>query len=144
MLPLGYGITLPLNAHYTCVMSESDSSHLAFCMFHPLGAKDYLNLVTDRTLLQRDFAVLYAMMSHCDTLTGKVKFMVKTLAKTFAVTPGNISTSISRLKKAKMVALFVDSNGDRYYMINPYLLSVGRKQRWGHSLVRFMSAFDDE
>lgn len=124
-------------------MSATDSDHLSFAMFHPLAAKDYLALITDRTLLQRDFAVLFAMMCHCDTMTGRVKFMVKTLAETFSVTPGNISTSISRLKKAKLVALLVDTNGERYYMVNPYCFSVGRKQRWGAQLVRFMSAFDD-
>lgn len=125
-------------------MSDLESNHLCFAMFHPLASKDCLSFVTDRTLMQRDFAVLFAMMSHCDTTTGRVKFMGKALAETFRVAPGNISTSISRLKKAKIVAAFTDSTGEKYYMINPYYFSVGRRQKWGHSLIRFMSAFDDE
>jgi hypothetical protein len=113
-------------------------------MFHPLASRDCLSLVSDRTLLQRDFAVLFAMMAYCDTTTGRIKFMGKALAETFRVAPGNISTSISRLKKARVVAAFVDSMGEKYYMINPYYFSVGRRQKWGHSLVRFMSAFNNE
>lgn len=87
--------------------------------------------------------MLFAMMSLCDPRTARIKFMVKNLADDLGVNPTSISASLSRLKKIMLVAQFVERNGDKYYMINPYVFSVGRKQRWGLLLQKFLSAFTD-
>lgn len=61
----------------------------------------------------------------------------------------SISASLSRLKKVMLIAQFAETDEQgrpwgKYYMINPYVFSVGRKQRWGLLLQKFLSAFDQD
>lgn len=88
--------------------------------------------------------MLFAMMSLCDPKTARIRFMVKNLADELGVNPTSISASLSRLKKAMLIAQFMENNGDKYYMVNPYIFSIGRKQRWGLLVQKFFSAFSDD
>ena len=113
-----------------------------FGLFHVSEGEKITNHIKNKTILQRDVAVLFAMMSKVDTRTGRIRFVVKNLAAEFDVQPSSISASLSRLKKAMLVATFKEYNGDKYYMVNPYLFSVGTKQRWGLFTQKFLSAFE--
>lgn len=137
LVPAGSG-------YHSSVMSEVETKHSCFAMFYPLDATRYLCYLENKTLQPRDFAVLFAMMSFCDTKTARIKFSVSYLAGKIGTSPPNVSTSISRLKKALLVARLKDSRGLDFYMINPYLFSVGSRQRWGFHLKEFMSAFNQE
>lgn len=123
--------------------SFSETKHLSFALLHISEANKFLRYVKEKQINQRDICVLFAMMSLCDPRTARIKFMVKNLADDLGVNPTSISASLSRLKKIMLVAQFAERNGDKYYMINPYVFSVGRKQRWGLLLQKFLSAFTD-
>lgn len=136
--------------HHTPVIPETLEDCLGegfyagrgFALFHVTDCEKVIQLVKDRTLLQRDVAVLFAIMSKIDTRTARARFLVKNLAIEFNVQSSSISASLSRLKKAMLIATFMEYNGDKYYMVNPHLFSVGTKQRWGLYLKKFVSAFE--
>jgi hypothetical protein len=121
---------------------ESPHKHLCFAMFHINEADSIVHKIGDRKIELRDVAVLFAMMSCCDYKTGKVKFVAKTLAKRLNITATNFSASVKRLKQEFLVALVLEQNGDKYYVINPYLFSVGRRQKWGHLVSLFSEAIN--
>lgn len=124
----------------TAPIQERQDKHLCFAMFHIIEADNLVGKIGDRSIELRDVAVLFAMMSCCDYKTGKVRFALKTLAKRLNIREANLSASIKRLKKEFLVASVVEYNGDKYYIINPHLFSVGRKQKWGHLLSLFTEA----
>lgn len=114
----------------------------SFAFFHFHEAAKLIQLVQEKKLANRDITILLAIMSKINVRTGRAKFMVKNLAAEFNTSASSISASISRLKKEFVVASFVEYSGDKYYMVNPYLLSVGSKQRWGLAVRTFFSAFE--
>lgn len=121
-----------------------DSETIGFGLFYGQQGAKIFKLIREKKINQRDVCVLYSMMSLCDTRTGKVKFMVKNLAAELGIVANSVSSSLSRLKKAKLVALFVESNGDRYFLVDPGIFSVGGKKRQGFYLKKFDSAFEDD
>jgi hypothetical protein len=132
----------PSAADADAVAVAKTDGHSGFCMFHPLEARKYFAQIKRRELMPRDFAVLFAVLSLCDTKTGRVRFIIQELGEELGMHPTVVSSSIRRLKKHLLIANCVDPDGDRYYLINPYLLSVGRRQRWGLLLKRFELALE--
>jgi len=122
---------------------DTPDRHSHFAMLHMHEMDSFIHKIGERKIEMRDAAVLFAMMSCCDYKTGKVKFIAKTLAQRLNITESSLSASIKRLKKEFLVALILEANSDRYYVINPYLFSVGRRQKWGHLLSLFTSAFNE-
>jgi len=111
-------------------------------MFHTLEAQRYFGQIKKRDLQPRDFLVLFAMISLCNTKTGKVRFIAQDLAEELGINKTTLSNSIKRLKTNLIVASILEDDGEKYYMINPYLVSVGRKQKWGHMVNKFAKAFE--
>ena len=127
--------------HYP-VMSFSDRENSVFCMFHSLEAQKYFGQIKKRELQPRDFLVLFAMMSVCDTKTGKIKFAVQSLAEEIGMNKTTFSNSIKRLKVNLIIAFILEENGEKYYIINPYLVSVGGKGKWAFTLKKFAKVFE--
>lgn len=119
-----------------------DNKHSDFAFFHLIESKNLIKLLKDRKLQPRDFAVLFAIMSQCNTKTGEIRFMVKTLAQQIDMNPTSFSNSLKRLKENFLIATVLSHSGDKFYLINPYLFSVGRKQKWGHLLKLFTEAIN--
>ena len=119
---------------------SDDNKHSDFALFHLIESKKLVKLVKNRELQPRDFAVLFAIMTQCDVKTGEIRFMVKTLSEQINMNPTSFSNSLKRLKANFLVATIVKHSGDKYYLINPYLFSVGRRQKWGHLLKTFTEA----
>lgn len=117
-----------------------DNKHSDFAFFHLIESRNLIKLLKDRKLQPRDFAVLFAIMSQCNTKTGEIRFMVKTLAQQINMNPTSFSNSLKRLKENFLIATVLSYSGDKFYLINPYLFSVGRKQKWGHLLKLFTEA----
>lgn len=114
--------------------------HLCFGMIHFLDAARYIPHLKERKLQPRDFAVLFALMTRCDSKTGKIKFTVNGLADEIAFNPTSLCASLKRLKQALLIANVQERDGERFYLINPYMFSVGRKQKWGHLVKLFTEA----
>ena len=123
-------------------MPIPNDDHLNFCMFHTLEAQRYFGQIKKRDLQPRDFLVLFAMISLCNTKTGKVRFIAQDLAEELGINKTTLSNSIKRLKTNLIVASILEDDGEKYYMINPYLVSVGKKQKWGYMVNKFAKAFE--
>jgi hypothetical protein len=114
-----------------------------FGFFHFSECKKLIDMVKNRQVRLSDVGVLFALMSLVNMRSGRIKFLVKNMAEELNYTPHAVSLALSRLKKVCLVASFTERNGDKYYMINPYLFSVGSRQRWGLSIKKFFSAFNE-
>jgi len=119
---------------------SDDDKHSDFAFFHLIESKKLIQLLKDRKLQPRDFAVLFVIMTQCDVKTGEIRFMIKTLSQQMDMNPTSFSNSLKRLKENFLIATVVKHSGDKYYLINPYLFSVGRRQKWGHLLKTFTEA----
>lgn len=119
---------------------SDDDKHSDFAFFHLIEAKKLNELLRDRKLQPKDFAVLFAIMTQCNVKTGEIRFTVKSLSEQIGMNPTSFSNSLKRLKQNLLVATVVKNSGDKYYLINPYLFSVGRKQKWGHLVSLFIQA----
>jgi DNA-binding transcriptional ArsR family regulator len=117
---------------------------LGFGIFHVRQGAKTFKLLREKCINQRDISVLFIMMSICDSRTGKIKFMVKALADELGITASSLSSSLSRLKKAKLIAPFQEENGGKYYLIDPGIFSVGSKKKQGFYLKKFDSVFESE
>lgn len=122
----------------------SEAQHFSFALLHLRELEKFEHYIKDKTLNYRDITVLFSMMIRCDPRTAKIKFMVKTLAEDIGMNATSVSASIAKLKKLMLVAMFIERNGEKYYLINPYIFSVGKKQKWGFYVQKFLSAFSDE
>ena len=87
---------------------------------------------TGVTLLPRDIAVYLSVLERTDSLTGHCNYTQAALAKEIGMDPKYLSKSISRLKKAYVLANMYDPiNGQRWFLINPSLVWCGNAgKRW--------------
>jgi hypothetical protein len=124
-------------------LGETDFNGYSFGFFHFTECKKLIDMVKNNEIKLGDLGILFALMSLVDPRTGKIKFMVKVVAEKFNYSPNAISLALSRLKKAFLLASFIDKGGEKYYMINPYLFSVGSRQRWGISIKKFFDVVNE-
>jgi hypothetical protein len=117
-----------------------DNKHSDFAIFHLIESKKLLELLENRKLQPRDFAVLFAIMTQCNAKTGEIRFMVKTLSQQINMNSTSFSNSLKRLKDNFLIVTVTNHSGDKFYLINPYFFSVGRRQKWGHLLNMFAAA----
>lgn len=80
-------------------------------------------------------------MSLVNSKTGKIKFIAKNVASEIGVNPTTFIASMKRLKDNLIVSSFTEDDGEKYYMINPYLVSVGRKNKFMYYVKKFNSTF---
>ena len=139
-MPRSIGMTRAENENRSQI-PDPEGFH-SFAMFHMLEARNYFSYIKERKLQPRDFTVLFALMSLCDAKTGKIRFTAKVLSEEIGFNPTAFSASLKRLKTNFVIASICESSGDKYYLINPYLFSVGRKQKWGHLVKTFTDAFN--
>lgn len=122
---------------------DSEFEGYTFGFFHFDDCKKLMEMVKNKDIRLSDVGVLFIAMSSVEKSTGKIKFTIKNIAEELNYTSSSVSLALSRLKKACLITPFTERNGDKYYMINPYLFSVGSRQRWGVSIKKFFSAFNE-
>lgn len=84
---------------------------------------------TDQTLLPRDLALLLCLTQLVHPTTGRINCTVSELARKCGKPLSNISLSMSRLKKARMVVnTRCNETGGYYMLLNPGLVSVGSEK----------------
>jgi DNA-binding MarR family transcriptional regulator len=99
--------------------------------------------LADKRLEPRDLAVLLILLGHMNWRSGRVNITQKALAQQINVSSSNVCMSIKRLRQEQLIARAVDkSSGNRYFLINPRLASVGSPQRRGHLFQQFDEALD--
>jgi len=97
----------------------------------------------EKRLQPRDLAVLVAMLSNADWRSGRIKTTARGLAEQMGIQQSNCTTSISRLRAAMLVShVYNVRTGDSYYLINPYVASVGSPQRRGMLMQQFRDSLE--
>jgi hypothetical protein len=100
------------------------SEHFGFSKLHGSELEKYFDMISEKTLLPRDFVILYVLMARCNTSTAKIRIDAKKICEKIKIHSSSFCGSMKRLRAALIVASGKDNSG-KYYMINPYLLSVG-------------------
>ena len=113
-------------------------------MFHQTRDFDaVLDALATRDLELRDISVLLALVAHMDRY-GRVHVTGTAIAERLGVKPAVCIASLTRLKRQQLVVRAHDrSSGQRYFLVNPFLFSVGGSQRRGHLWAQFKAAIED-
>lgn len=87
-----------------------------------------VELIAQRTLQPRDAAVMFALMSHTSTHSGKISVTSAGLAQDLQMQEADIRASLSRLKRQHLLRLISNrATGERYYRLNPWLVRSSAK-----------------
>lgn len=99
--------------------------------------------VKQKTLQPRDLAVLIALLGNVNWRSGRAQITPSGLAQQLGILDGNCRASISRLRKQLLISRMVDRySGESYFLINPYLASVGGPSRRGHLWQQFKDSLE--
>jgi hypothetical protein len=80
-------------------------------------------LVGKRELQLRDVAVIWALMGHTTSFSGRIQVTAAKIAKELVVNDSEIRASIARLKKHNLLRHIRDRNtGECYYRLDPDLV----------------------
>lgn len=85
-------------------------------------------LVAERKLELRDVAVIWALLGHTSSYSGRIQVTAAGIAHDLQVNDSEIRASLARLKKQDLLRLIKDRNtGERYYRLNPWMVSTNSK-----------------
>ena len=124
-------------------MKSKQEGQEGFVMVHQRDLESAISLVATRKLELRDMAVFMGLMAHMNWRSGRVPITAKALAERLGIKLPVCVSSLTRLKKEMLVARVVDRNsGDNYYLLNPYVASVGGPQRRGLLWAQFKASLE--
>lgn len=125
-------------------MSFSIEEQERFVMLHLTRDLDaVLAAVSRRDLEPRDLAVLVGLIANMDRM-GKVRSTSAAIAACLGVSPSLAGKSITRLRQQSIIAKVYDrKTGETYFLVNPYVASIGGPQRRGHLWAQFKAALED-
>jgi len=124
-------------------MKSKEEGQEGFVMVHQRDLESAISLVAARKLELRDMAVFMGLMAHMNWRSGRVPITAKALAERLGIKLPVCVSSLTRLKKEMLVARVVDRNsGDNYYLLNPYVASVGGPQRRGLLWAQFKASLE--
>ena len=124
-------------------MKSKEEGQEGFVMVHQRDLESAISLVAARKLELRDMAVFMGLMAYMNWRSGRVPITAKALAERLGIKLPVCVSSLTRLKKEMLVARVVDRNsGDNYYLLNPYVASVGGPQRRGLLWAQFKASLE--
>jgi hypothetical protein len=115
-----------------------------FVMLHQTQDLDSLFAALARKDLQpMDATVFLALMRHMDRV-GRARISTTAIAETLGFSASACSRSLGRLRRQCLIAKVYDRTvGETYFLLNPYVASVGGSQRRGHLWAQFKAALED-
>lgn len=100
-----------------------------------------IELAGQRKLALRDGALILALISHTEAGTGRIYVTAARLAEDLQVTESEVRAGISRLKKQLLLRLIKHRDtGDRYYLLNPWVVRSGKEGAVGLAMKEFKEA----
>ena len=100
-----------------------------------------VELAGQRKLELRDCALILALITHTEASTGRIKVTAPRLAEDLQVQEAEVRAGISRLKKQLMLRLIKNRDtGERYYLLNPWVVRSGRESLVGLAMQEFKAA----
>ncbi len=124
-------------------MNPKEGGHEEFVMVHRRDMDSTIDLVKSRRLQLRDMAVFSALIAEMDVASGKVQCTAAHLAERLGIKPPVCISSLTRLRKEFLVSRVRDKRtGSTYFLVNPYVASVGGPSRRGHLWQQFQDSLD--
>lgn len=104
-----------------------------------------LALTGQRRLELRDTAVLMGLIAYVDWRSGRSKVSAKFLAEQLGIQLTHCARSLTRLRNERLaVRIYDERTGETFFLLNPYLASVGGAKRRGHLYAQFSEALERE
>lgn len=124
-------------------MNSREDGDEGFVMVHQRDLDTALTLIGERRLELRDAAVFLALINYINWRNGRSHVTAKHIAKRLNIKLPVAVSALSRLKKEMLVSRVIDRHsGEHYYLVNPYLASVGGPQRRGHLWQQFQESLE--
>jgi len=113
----------------------------SFVMVHLKDTERVMDLYSQRAIKPRDGMLLWCLLSFADPSTGRIWASADGLADRMGSNAAEIRAGIARLKKQHLLRQIKNSvTGERYYRINPWMVSCGKSQSIGLAMKEFEEA----
>lgn len=114
-----------------------------FVMVHRKGQEALVALLEQRCLLPRDLAVVWALLSHLNWRSGRMRVTATYLAQQTAMRLPDVSNSLRRLRENRVISRVYDqAAGEAYFLFNPWYISAGSSKRRGHAQRQFEESLE--
>ena len=124
-------------------MKSTEWGQEDFLMLHRADLSQLKPLLQARQLLPRDITVLVMLMSHVNWRSGRARVTATFLAEEIGMQRTHVTSSIGRLRKEMLVARVREpASGDVYFLLNPYLVSVGGPERRNLLWAQFQASLE--
>lgn len=124
-------------------MTPREGSDESFVMVHQRDLEATLELLAARRLELRDMAVFTALMALMNVSSGRVYVSAQHVADRLKISLPVCVSSITRLRRELLVSRVKDPRtGDTYFLLNPYVASVGGPQRRGLLWAQFSASLE--
>lgn len=121
---------------------HNDSVIDRFAM-HWLGSDIVQNLLREKQISLGDIGLLHLLIGLMDPNTGRVPVTARALADAYDRHLGPLKTQLGCLLRHQLIARGRDdATGQRFFLIHPYIASVGGPQRRGFLWKQFSEAID--
>lgn len=126
-------------------MNPREDGDENFVMVHQRDLDSTIALLGQRRLQLRDAAVFLVLINYVNWRSGRVHITTKFIAERLQVKLPVAVSAITRLRKENLVRRVIEpSTGEAYFLINPFLASVGGPRRRGHLWQQFADAMEDQ
>ena len=124
-------------------MKPRENGDENFVMVHQRDLDSTIALLGERKLELRDAAVFLVLLNYVNWRSGRAHVSTRFIAERLQVKLPVAVSAITRLRKENLVRRVVDRRtGEAYFLINPFLASVGGPSRRGHIWQQFEDSLD--
>jgi predicted transcriptional regulator len=124
-------------------MKPRENGDEDFVMVHQRDLDSTIALLGQRRLELRDAAVFLVLINYVNWRSGKAHVTTRYIAERLNVKLPVAVSAVTRLRKEGLVRRVVDRRtGEAYFLINPYLASVGGPKRRGHLWQQFEDSLE--
>jgi hypothetical protein len=125
-------------------MKSKEDGDEGFVMVHQRDLDSTIALLGQRKLELRDAAVFLALLNYVNWRSGRAHVTAKYIAERLSIKLPVCVSALTRLKREGLLSKVADlRTGESYYLVNPYLASVGGPQRRGHLWAQFHASMED-
>jgi hypothetical protein len=124
--------------------SDSKGPTFGFVMCHVADVYRCGEMLKEKVLKPRDLAVLLVLIGYHNARSGLCHVSLTHLAESIGARLTDVSSCMSRLKKALLVATYVDKKtGQKSYLLNPHVFSAGGKSKRAMLWKTFMTLVNE-
>ena len=122
--------------------SEWDADHFAKLYIRELC--EFIDLFVEKKLQPRDLLFAAVMVSRIEWRSGRCRTTVARAAEILKIHKTQALSSMRRLKSFNLIVPAVDTQtGEKYHIVNPWLICMGSPRLVGYMRKLFMDAIQD-